>query len=192
MIVVIDGYNLIKQVLGLSRVSHVQRDEFVNELINYTRKKGHFCVIVFDGGSFSYPYKTVHQHTTILFSGYKEKADALIMRFIDEHLGDELLIVSSDREIRDHARTKQKVSMPADQFYYQHVRISNKKSEKLRTPFYKQACDAPPELDELMLMASEQVPAKDDDAHLSNSTRKRNAQRPSKKERQLLKIVRKL
>lgn len=192
MIIVIDGYNLVKQVLGVARVSHAQRDALVNELVNYARKKGFLCVIVFDGGSFSYPYTISHQHAQIIFSGYKEKADAVIMRFIDDHRSDELLIVSSDREIRDYARARQKVSMPVDQFYYTHVGASDKESKKVRTPLYKQAQDAPPELDELMLAASEQVPAKDGDADALNGSRKSTARRLSKKERQLHKIVRKL
>ena len=192
MIVIIDGYNLIKQVLGSARISHAQRDQFVTELVVYLRKKQLEGVIVFDGGSFSYPYTIKHGGTQIIFSGYKEKADALIMRFVDEHAGQDVLVVSSDREIRNHAHAHGKETLGADDFYYRYVKKVDQKPRSVMTDLYKFAVDAPQELDELMREATITIEKKEEDVGADRVYRQRSAQRTSKKERKQQRVLKKL
>jgi predicted RNA-binding protein with PIN domain len=192
MIVVVDGYNLIKYVLGSTHVSHVQRDKFVTDLITYLRKKKLDGVIVFDGGSFVYPHTILHNQVQVIFSGYKEKADIIIMRYIDEHLSDELLIVSSDREIRNYVRAQKKTSMPADEFYYQYVLHKEHEAASIHTPLYKQSKDAQPELDELMRQGSEDMQIKEVDRLAESPRRACPACKKSKQERKQQRITRKL
>lgn len=194
MIVVIDGYNLIKQVIGVSRISHAQRDQFVNDIARYLHKQKLEGVLVFDGGDFSYPYTITHDKLSIIFSGYKEKADHVIMDFIDKHSTHELLIVSSDREIRNHAQAKNKTSLPADKFYYNFVQKKPEPKAHTKTGLHKTAIDSPPELDQLMHEATKNISPKDEEKKDTEPERNRTrtAQRTSKKERVLNRVIRKL
>ena len=189
MIVVIDGYNLIKQIVGVSRISHAQRDKFVNDITKYLHTQKLDGVIVFDGGDFSHPYTIQHNRIQITFSGYKEKADHVIMRFIDEHKNQELLIVSADREIRDYAHAKNKTSLAADEFYYRFVQKKPEPKTHTATALHKTAVDSPSELDALMQEATKNISPKDEE---TEKNRARPAQRTSKKERVLNRVIRKL
>jgi len=193
MIVVIDGYNLIKQIVGVSRVSHAQRDQFINDIARYLHKQKLEGVLVFDGGDFSYPYTIKHDKITIIFSGHKEKADQVIMDFIDKHPEHELLIVSSDREIRNHAQTKNKTSIPADEFYYRFVQKKPEPKAHTATALHKTAVDSPPELDQLMHDATKNMFKKEEKENTeTEKNRTSPAQRTSKKERVLNRVIRKL
>ena len=192
MIIIIDGYNVIKQALGAAHISHAQRHQFVAELVNYLRRKKLGGVIVFDGGEYSYPHSTRQGDVEIIFSGYKEKADALIMRFVDEHAGQDVLVVSSDREIRNHAHAHGKETLGADDFYYRYVKKVDQKPRTIATDLHKLAVDAPQELDELMREASATIEKKEEDAGVERVHRQRSAQQTSKKERKQQRVLKKL
>lgn len=194
MIIIIDGYNVIKQALGAAHISHAQRNQFVAELVNYLRRKKLGGVIVFDGGEYSYPHSTRQGDIEIIFSGYKEKADAVIMRYVDEHLSNELLIVSSDREIRQYAHARNKQTIGAPEFYAQYVRKKEMAaSAQLRTEICKTSQDAPVELDELMRESTRNIQSKDADVQVGLVQRRNSsAHKPSKKERKQHRLLRKL
>lgn len=189
MIIIIDGYNLIKQIAGKPHVSNVERDKFVNQIAQYLRKQKFDGIIVFDGGATSHPYRLNYQGITVIFSGYKEKADHVIMRLIDEHKNQELLVVSSDREIRNYAQERKKTSLAASDFYHQILQKKPEQPVPIETSLHKTAINSPPELDQLMEEASREIPAKEDD---QQESRKRPAQRTSKKERIANRVLRKL
>ena len=194
MIVIIDGYNVIKQALGAAHISHAQRNQFVAELVNYLRRKKLSGVIVFDGGEYSYPHSTRQGAIETIFSGYKEKADAVIMRYIDAHLSNELLIVSSDREIRQYAHARNKQTIGAPEFYAQYVcKKDEPVSAPLRTELRKTAQDAPIELDELMREATKNIKNKDAEEQSGHiQQRSSSAHKTSKKERKQQRLLRKL
>lgn len=101
MIVIIDGYNLIKQV-------YPKRDDpkikafFINELGLYKKIKGSdlkHIILVFDGGGFIHATREIKNGIAIIHSGIKQTADEWIIKYVGEHKQQELLVVTQDREI---------------------------------------------------------------------------------------------
>ncbi len=110
MRIIIDGYNYIRQT-DLRRFENISLEKGRNELIKrlsfYKRAKGHQLTVVFDGilgGSHS-EERERSGGISIIYSRRGETADEVIMRVI-ESSSEELLIVSSDREIAFSAERK--------------------------------------------------------------------------------------
>ncbi len=82
--------------------------------------------------------------------------------------------------------------MGADDFYYRYVKKVDQKPRQIATELHKLAFDAPQELDELMREASEYLEIKDGDLNSVKTRSSRPAQKKSKKDRQQLRVLRKL
>ncbi len=59
MIILIDGYNVLKQVYPSTQISEAQRQQFINQLRSYGKIKQHKVVLVFDAGPFDRPTKNI-------------------------------------------------------------------------------------------------------------------------------------
>ncbi|HBR70240.1 TPA: hypothetical protein DIC20_02905 [Candidatus Dependentiae bacterium] len=190
MIVVIDGYNLIKQVLGTKRVSQRQRDEFIMQLGGYFRKRKLQGIIVFDGGESNYPFQEKKGGLTIIYSGYKETADEVIAQYLQEHREYQILVVSSDRAVRHYAETLGKQTMKAPEFYYTYL---EKKPQPVGLSgdqtLFKLSADSSVELDNLMMEASKDLEIKKDDFSEKGIPRHKPAQKLSKQERKRKKLI---
>jgi uncharacterized protein len=104
MHIIIDGYNLIRQSDRLRRAEKFTLEEgrhsLIRFLIPYQERKGHRLTVVFDGwdgGSFQ-EERDREGGIDIIYSRKGEKADDLIKRMA-ERSGDELVVVTSDRDI---------------------------------------------------------------------------------------------
>lgn len=110
MRIIIDGYNFIRQT-DLRRFENISlekgRSELIKRLSLYKRAKSHQITVVFDGiigGSFSQE-RDRSGGISIIYSRRGETADEVIKRIISNS-SEELLIVSSDREIASAAERK--------------------------------------------------------------------------------------
>lgn len=103
MYIIVDGYNLIKQIFNVSRVCEKKRDNYVAQLVKKAAAKGHKLVMVFDGGSFNFPQIQDQGKYVLIYSGYRESADDVIKEYVADNRNLELLVVTSDREIRNFA-----------------------------------------------------------------------------------------
>lgn len=106
--IIIDGYNLIRQSPTLSLYDAVDlergRQKLLESLALYRRQKRHRITVVFDGAfapSFI-PKRDRLQGVEIRFSSPRESADAVIKRMAARER-ERALVVSSDREVADHA-----------------------------------------------------------------------------------------
>jgi uncharacterized protein len=104
MHIIIDGYNLIRQSDRLRQAEKLTlkegRHSLIRFLIPYRERKGHRLTVVFDGwdgGSFL-EERDREGGIDIIYSRKGEKADDLIKRMA-ERSGDELVVVTSDRDI---------------------------------------------------------------------------------------------
>src|SRR5690349_18507069 len=99
MIIVVDGYNLIKNVIPGREVNEPERRKFLALFGAYAQRKKHSLVVVFDGG----PYEWVHKENVlgvqVMYSGTRETADEVIVKYLYVQRTKELLLVSSDHEI---------------------------------------------------------------------------------------------
>ncbi len=192
MQIIIDGYNLIKQLFNVSKVSEKKRDTYVQQLINKAQSKGHTLVIVFDGGSYGFPTREKQGRHLVMYSGYRESADDVIKKYASDNRHLELLVVTSDREIRNfvHNLGMQTLDSPSfDKLFSQETTTELQRlSMTSNAPTTKTSADENQELDDLMREVTD-VMDKDD---APKTSRQSSARKPSKKEKKKQKKLSKL
>jgi predicted RNA-binding protein with PIN domain len=104
MLILIDGYNLIRQSDILRRYERQSleagRRALIAKLIAYEKKRKHNIIVVFDGGKSGQldEGRDREGKINIIYSRHGEKADDVIKR-IATHTAEDTLVVSSDHEI---------------------------------------------------------------------------------------------
>lgn len=196
MIILIDAYNMIKQVLRISWVSQAQRTECIGKLRRYAQRRKHRVVLVFDGG----PYQWVHSEhlgdVQVVYSGIRITADQYIQQYIDEHKRSDLLLVSDDHELVMHASQYEIPSIASEGFYV--LVLNNTKRTSTKQPLQSSTqaegqTENFVDIDQLMRNASKDVTIKDVDREiLAHNDLLKRAARGSKNERKLLQILKKL
>lgn len=103
MIIVVDGYNLLKQIFPkVKGVLEKQRAQFIRQLGYYKSKKQESIkelIVVFDAGPFGHATREVKHGVVVVYSGQKSSADEWIVDFTARKKGEEILVVTSDREL---------------------------------------------------------------------------------------------
>ena len=107
MLILIDGYNLIRQSDTLRNYERQSLEEgrraLIAKLIEYEKRRGHKITVVFDGwknGSADEGRDRAGK-INIIYSRHGEKADDVIKR-IAAHTAEDTIVVSSDREIASY------------------------------------------------------------------------------------------
>ena len=193
VIIVIDGYNLIKQLFATNRISHVKRDGYVDLLIHQARNRGHKLIIVFDGGEFGLPSVENRDNSQIFYSGYRESADDVIKRYVAEHRSLDLLVVTSDRAISDFVHNlgvRTLKSLEFSRMFFEEKKLDRQIIEGItQKPIVKLSKDSIQELDDLMVSTRVDGVVK---YSYDRPRRVAPAQKESKKERAYNKKLRKL
>lgn len=196
MIIVIDGYNVLKQSLKQTQITDRAKQHFFVQLNNYSNAKGHTIIVIFDGGPYWGTDIEKIGRITVVHSGSKESADDYIMRYLDIHKGKDLLLISTDRLLCRHAWDLNIESIDAIDFYQLLQEETAQKPSKPQNnrSVIKLTERNQPELDMLMQEASNLIPPKKEPT--VDDTRPTNQKRPSKtlskKERLMLKKIKKL
>lgn len=120
--IIIDAYNLIRQVPVLSQAEQFSlesgRQKLIQLLARYRRHKAHKITLVFDGAStlseFASPYREAG--LSVCFSPAGQSADEVIQGLCLNHSGN-LIVVSSDRGVTDFARQQGAAVIGAKEFY---------------------------------------------------------------------------
>ncbi|HAL61265.1 MAG TPA: hypothetical protein DCP08_02535 [Chloroflexi bacterium] len=115
---VIDGHNLIGQMLDISLSDPHDEEKLVKRLEEYHRERGTPIIVVFDPGQAPPPVKRLRgKGIKILFAPPGSKADTLIINLIKKSPSPKgLTIVSSDREVRRAARARRAKMITAQRF----------------------------------------------------------------------------
>lgn len=193
MIILIDAYNVLKQKIGTDYINADQQRQFVEQLRDYAHAKKHELIVVFDGGSYNWPYESKKKNVTIIFSGERATADDVIKKVLDRIDFQNTVLVSSDRELRAHAAAVRVPSIAAEDF----TRIMLSKDDNLVrvTPDVKQLKKETEtknqDLDSLMEKASRIVIYKDEDLQ-AVPVKQKNGYTLSKKEKKLKRVLKKL
>ena len=188
MIIIIDGYNVLKQVVAES--TQTQRMQFIRLLNRYARSKGHKIIVVFDAGPTWNLTKEVYESVTVVFVGAKETADDYIIRILPAYKNQETLLVSSDRQIIKNASRCGVESIDARHFYALLQADFKQMHQPLVSQAIKTTSTAHEERDALMRQASQLTVYKPDDA--SQRTVKGPSHTLSKSERKIMKKIGKL
>lgn len=121
MHIYIDGYNLIRQSVDLRRFERQSleagRKALIGWLADYRRRRGHDITVVFDGWKDGSPIeeRDYSAGVTIIYSPRGVKADDVLKRIVAS-TDEEILVVSSDREIASFAQRKGKASLSSLEF----------------------------------------------------------------------------
>jgi hypothetical protein len=94
------------------------REEFIDLIVRYRKIKPHDITVVFDGhktGS-GVENSMVRGSVKIIYSRLGERADDVIKRIISRERK-EWIVVSSDRDIANHAWAVNAIPVPSDTFY---------------------------------------------------------------------------
>lgn len=103
MIIVIDGYNLLRHIFPKAKgLLDLQRRQLIAQLGLYKKKKQKTAkeiIIVFDAGPFGHASREVKDGIVIIFSGQKSSADDWIIEYAEKKAGHDILLVSLDRKL---------------------------------------------------------------------------------------------
>ncbi len=102
MNILIDGYNLLKQLLS-KHITDREREWFHERAREYAREKGHALYIVYDAGPYNRQTKETHGRVTTIYSGHKDSADDVIKDYLDRNVLKNLLVITTDRELNAYA-----------------------------------------------------------------------------------------
>jgi predicted RNA-binding protein with PIN domain len=118
--IIIDGYNLIRQSHSLKRLDAQSleqgREALLEHLAAYRRVRGHPITVVFDGwGGFNLSStRTRHEGITVIYTAQGQTADQWIQARVRKmQYG---AVVTSDREIQQHAERVGLVAIPSRSF----------------------------------------------------------------------------
>jgi len=193
MLIVIDGYNLLKGVSRGDMVSPKDRDQFIAQLGAYAKRKKHKATIVFDGGIYGWPETQEGRFVTVV-SGAKETADDYIRRLIKKKRSADLLLVSTDRELGRNASRLEVPVIDAEDFYLlmQAAIQTNRNVDLPAGEVEKTSAEDSPELDKLMRQASVHVSIKEEDLPRDTDGGGKSARKLSRVEKKLLEKLKKL
>jgi hypothetical protein len=103
LIIIIDGYNLLKQIFPKVKGKlDKQRKQFIELLGFYKKKKTKEIkeiIVVFDGGFFRHAEREIKLGVVVVFSGQKSSADEWILNYVQNNKEKQILLVSMDREL---------------------------------------------------------------------------------------------
>ena len=190
MIIVVDAYNVLKQIIRGTLVTENARTTFITQLGMYSKKKGHDLVVVFDAGPYERPFKELVKGVKVVYSGIHESADQWIKKYIEQHKSYDILLISTDRELNNYAARYAVQSLDSLDFYAMVKQTLHQQGcQTKQSPIVKIAHDSSQEID--ALMGSTRVVSKAEDALLTKE-RNSSGNKLSKKERNLINKIKKL
>lgn len=193
MEIIIDGYNLLKQILPHIMVSSRERNHFIARLNVYAKHKGHNIICVFDGGDRERPTSDRIGKVTVVYSGYQLSADAYIKEYVAKRKAYDILLVSSDRELCVWAARYDIPSLDVHHFNTALLQGTNLNRQNApEQQLVKVSEVQSQELDALMEEAAKQMVIKSEESDYRHKNRSSPSYTPSKKERALLKKIKKL
>lgn len=200
MIIIIDGYNFLKSVLGTKFVPDADMIDWMNQFNDYIHRRGNQIIVVFDAGPSFFTSKEFHKSVEIIYSGQHQTADDILKKWLEKNQAQDVLLVTSDREIRNFAQRLGVTSLAVMDFYtifkdvmHQNIVQSSYDSDIV----YKTKIDAKNNdemLDALMQQASQAIHQyydKDNDVDDDKSYRV-NAHKDSKSDKHIMRKINKI
>lgn len=196
MIILIDAYNVLKQGSSAKHISDAQRTAFIKRLDRYGRLKEHTIIVVFDAGESSRPTEERRGMTRIIYSGHNASADEILKRLCAQFKHLQAVVVSNDREVCSYAHMHGITCVEVEALYelldsYEQrpeISLHKQQGQALKRAGHESS----EELDALMHESSSHMLFKSEDVELRGRDRKPAPAVPSKAEKKLKKVIRKL
>jgi len=149
------------------------RQQLIYQLAAYQKKRGHSIILVFDGGTTSWPAQEKNCGVCVVYPGFKKTADEYIKNYITEFHGQDLLLVSSDRELNLWANKYDIVSLDSISFFkiLNDTLTGKTTSKQKKTCTVKTTSTEDPFLDALMQDSTKHIPLKDEDRPYTTRTK---------------------
>lgn len=194
MILIIDGYNVLKQQEYGTFIEETTRAALAHRLQKYAKKKKHEIILVFDGGQFAWPTNEMFGAVQVVYAGAGKSADEYIVHYVAENKHKDFLLISSDRAL---ARSLASFDVPAVDAldFMELVRQSEQQTgqiTKQHGPLIKTTAAKNEAVDELMKEVGKRVYYKDEDEMVTAPERGKRTHGASKRDRALQKKLAKL
>jgi len=193
MIILIDAYNLLKTVLHTQFIQDAQRIQFLQLFEKYAQRRGkNEIILVFDGGQDPYEVEENYKHLTLFYSGFMQSADDIIKKKLTFYKAFDILLVTSDRELRHYAKQYQIESLGSMEFYrilQDVMKAQDTKEAIVAQTIHKTVQSSNADLDALMEYGSRYLITKDQDKDIKVVVRYNDEQSGSKKDKKLLKKI---
>jgi len=193
MIILIDAYNLLKTVLHTKLIEDAQLVYFLQLFKKYAQyRPSNELILIFDGGQDPYEVEQDSKHITVFHSGFRQSADEVIKKKLQLYQGYDVLLVTSDRELRQYGKQYQIESLGSMEFYkiFQDViSLKDKKEMIVAQKIHKTSPDENLDVDALMEFGSRLLVAKDQDKNIKIVMRHQNENGNSKKDKKLLRKI---
>lgn len=104
MVIILDAYNILKQISTHRDVSPHEISRFIRTMSKRCHDRGYHAIAVFDGGTSRHVTRSTEGMLTIIYAGYHKSADDVIIDIIPAYcLRDECILISADRKLRTQA-----------------------------------------------------------------------------------------
>lgn len=202
MIIVIDAYNILKNIKSNNFISESNRNEFIKLLNAYAKEKNHNIILVFDGfDSDGLAAQRTVGSVKVIYSG-KHTADEYIKYYIENNFISDITVVSTDRSIQKFVLEHNMTAVDSLVFYKFLSKFQEtQKKENINRPqkkgvvykFHKSHDnhDNNSELDALMLEGSKDIKIKEE-ANNDLDKKKSKSETLNKEEKKIQKILNKL
>lgn len=190
MILILDGYNILKQVLTCTHIAQTERDAFIRLMGKYADKKNHKIIIFFDGGIYDKPYETRLKGVAVWYAGHHLTADDLIIHHAPFYKNKDAGLVTSDRALINSTSSYFK-NVFEPHFFYAQVKDTFQTAmvPLSKVDIIKTSEEVNHELDALMLEAASLSPGYKEE---NESLKPHKQPSLSKKERKIEKSKKKL
>jgi|GEM_PF-418984 predicted RNA-binding protein with PIN domain len=169
MIIIIDAYNYLKNILHVSFVEEAQINVCIREYIHYAAMRNNQILLVFDAGPYDQiTYKNVGKNVVVYYSGSWCSADDVIKDLVLKKRQEDILLVTSDREICAFADMHDIVSIGVLDFH-EIWRVVMKSCKKVQARYsnevVKTSTNEDAYIDYIMELGSRTLVPKDDAWH---------------------------
>lgn len=199
MIIIIDAYNYIKSISAQRFTDERAIVSWITTFQDYTRLRGNRVILVFDAGPSYFQTKESHGNVQVVYAGHQRTADDVIKDWMQENAGADVLLVTSDRQIRDYGQRFQITSINSFDFHkiFNSVMQQEERSEQVfQKTVYKIKDDKlgnDDELDRLMEEGSRHLVADlIKSEHDQSVVRIRDGKKASKVDKHVMKKVNKI
>ncbi len=198
MVILIDAYNFLKSISAHKFVDDRVVQSWIVEFQNYMKLRGNKIILIFDAGPYFYQTRSVVGGVEIIYAGDEKTADDAIKTWVERHAGQNILLVTSDRQIRDHAMHFEVVSISSQDFYkvfksvMHQEKVVEQKFVNTLHKIKKDESSATAELDQLMEQASRNLVAEQFKNEYATPVRIRENSKMNKADRQIMKKIDKI
>lgn len=198
VIIIIDAYNFLKSISAHKQVDDFVIQSWVVRFKDYMKLRGNKIILVFDAGPFFYQTSEMRGGVQVVYAGHSQTADDVLKIWLERNADQDVLLITSDRQIRDHGLNLGVLSISSQDFYkvfnsvMQQEEIVEQKFAKtvFKTKVGGEKSDF--DLDQMMEQASRSLVASDFKKEYDEPVRVRDNAKISKSDRQIMKKIDKI